>query len=86
MHEDLLPQDQTLWQLTTTKLQSCGFSVPDVVFSLTPGRVINERAGREGETAGVNSLNAILQVEQTKVQAKAREVILNRKLQGLTGA
>ena len=45
-----------------------------------------ERAGREGETAGLNSLNAILQVEQTKVQAKAREVILNRKLQGLTGA
>jgi hypothetical protein len=48
--------------------------------------VVNERPGREGETAGVNSLNAILEVEQTKVQAKAREIILNRKLQGLTGA
>ena len=42
--------------------------------------MINERAGREGETADVNRLNAILEVEQTKVQAKARKVIVNRKL------
>ena len=57
-----------------------------MVFSLTLGRVLNGHAGREGETAGVNSLNAILKVGQTKVQAKAGETIRDRKLQGLTSA
>ena len=61
-------------------------SVPDVAFSLTFGRIIDKRTEREGETAGVNSLNAILEVGQIKVQAKALEVVFNRKLQGIAGA